>query len=126
MRTGYLPLKSRGWVRLRSADPRDPPRIFLNMFCASRSDMAGMVRSLRSSAATIYAQSPLDEMIRARTCPERRCKTDAELREHLRRHADPPRASRRLVPHGQRTTRRWSTPSCACAGSTACGSRTPR
>src|SRR5690606_3186106 len=31
-RTGYLPLRSRGWVRLRSADPRDAPRIFLNMF----------------------------------------------------------------------------------------------
>ncbi len=34
IRTGYLPLKSRGWVKLRSADPRDPPRIFLNMFSA--------------------------------------------------------------------------------------------
>jgi choline dehydrogenase-like flavoprotein len=34
VRTGYLPLKSRGWVRLRSADPRDPPRILLNLFSA--------------------------------------------------------------------------------------------
>ena len=61
IRTGYLPLKSRGWVKLRSADPRDPPRIFLNMF-AAQGDLEGMVRSLHLSRH-IYAQSPLRELI---------------------------------------------------------------
>jgi choline dehydrogenase len=85
VRTGYLPLKSRGWVRLRSADPRDPPRIFLNMFAAS-GDLEGMVRSLRLSRA-IYAQSPLRELIAREVLPGEALQSDAELAEHVRRHA---------------------------------------
>jgi choline dehydrogenase len=85
VRTGYLPLKSRGWVRLRSADPRDPPRIFLNMF-AAQGDLDGMVRSLRLSRA-IYAQSPLRELIARENLPGESLQSDAELAEHVRRHA---------------------------------------
>jgi choline dehydrogenase len=85
VRTGYLPLKSRGWVRLRSADPRDPPRIFLNMFAAP-GDLDGMVRSLRLSRA-IYGQSPLRELIARETLPGDALQSDAELAEHVRRHA---------------------------------------
>ena len=85
VRTGYLPLKSRGWVRLRSADPRDPPRIFLNMFAAP-GDLDGMVRSLRLSRA-IYAQSPLRELIARENLPGDESQSDAELAEHVRRHA---------------------------------------
>ncbi len=85
VRTGYLPLKSRGWVKLRSADPRDPPRIFLNMFAAP-GDLEGMVRSLRLSRA-IYAQSPLRELIALENLPGEELRSDAELAEHVRRHA---------------------------------------
>jgi choline dehydrogenase len=85
VRTGYLPLKSRGWVKLRSADPRDAPRIFLNMFAAP-GDLDGMVRSLRLSRA-IYAQSPLREMIARETLPGDELRSDAELAEHVRAHA---------------------------------------
>ncbi len=85
VRTGYLPLKSRGWVKLRSVDPRDPPRIFLNMFSAP-GDLDGMVRSLRLSRA-IYAQGPLRELIARENLPGERLQTDAELAEHVRRHA---------------------------------------
>jgi choline dehydrogenase len=85
VRTGYLPLKSRGWVKLRSADPRDPPRIFLNMFAAP-GDLDGMVRSLRLSRA-IYGQSPLRELIARESLPGAGLRTDAELTEHVRRHA---------------------------------------
>jgi choline dehydrogenase-like flavoprotein len=85
VRTGYLPLKSRGWVRLRSADPRDPPRIFLNMFAAP-GDLDGMVRSLRLSRH-IYAQSPLRELIAREGLPGDDLQSDAELAEHVRRHA---------------------------------------
>jgi choline dehydrogenase len=85
VRTGYLPLKSRGWVRLRSADPRDAPRIFLNMFAAP-GDLEGMVRSLRLSRA-IYAQSPLRELIAREVLPGDALQSDAALAEHVRRHA---------------------------------------
>lgn len=85
VRTGYLPLKSRGWVRLRSADPRDPPRIFLNMFAAP-GDLVGMVRSLHLSRR-IYAQSPLREMIARENLPGDEVTSDAGLTEYVRRHA---------------------------------------
>jgi choline dehydrogenase len=85
VRTGFLPLKSRGWVRLRSADPRDPPRIFLNMF-ADPSDMDGMIRSIRFSRQ-IYAQSPLSELIARENLPGQHLRTDAELADHVRRAA---------------------------------------
>jgi choline dehydrogenase len=85
VRTGYLPLKSRGWVRLRSADPRDAPRIFLNLF-AEPGDLEGMVRSLRLSRH-IYAQSPLAGRIARENLPGPEVRSDAELAEHVRRHA---------------------------------------
>lgn len=85
VRTGYLPLKSRGWVRLRSADPRDPPRIFLNLF-SEPGDIEGMVRSLHLSR-DIYARSPLRELIAREVLPGEDVRSDAELAEHVRRHA---------------------------------------
>lgn len=85
VRTGYLPLKSRGWVRLRSADARDPPRIFLNMF-SEAGDMEGMIRSVRLSRH-IYAQSPLREMIARENLPGEDIETDDQLADHIRGHA---------------------------------------
>jgi choline dehydrogenase len=85
VRTGYLPLRSRGWVRLRSADPRHAPRIFLNMF-AEPGDMAGMVRSLHLSRS-IYTQSPLRELIARENLPGDAVRSDAELTEFIRRNA---------------------------------------
>ena len=85
VRTGYLPLKSRGWVRLRSDDPRDPPRIFLNMF-SETGDMEGMIRSIRMTRE-IYAQSPLREMIARENLPGEEVRSDVALEEHVRRHA---------------------------------------
>jgi choline dehydrogenase len=85
VRTGYLPLRSRGWVRLRSADPRAAPRIFLNLF-AEPGDIEGMVRSLRLSRG-VYAQSPLRELIAREVLPGPEARSDAELADHVRRHA---------------------------------------
>ena len=85
VRTGYLPLKSRGWVKLRSADPRDPPRIFLNMF-SEPGDMAGMIHSIRFTRS-IYAQRPLREMIARENMPGDEFQSDAELEEYVRNHA---------------------------------------
>ncbi|HSQ94999.1 MAG TPA: GMC family oxidoreductase N-terminal domain-containing protein [Croceibacterium sp.] len=85
VRTGYLPLKSRGWVKLRSADPRDPPRIFLNLF-GEPGDMEGMVRSIRLSR-DIYAQSPLRELIARENLPGADVESDADIAEHVRKTA---------------------------------------
>lgn len=85
VRTGYLRLKSRGWVRLRSADPRAAPRIFLNLF-SQPGDLDGMVRSLHLSRS-IYAQSPLKDMIARERFPGPECRTEAELADFVRRNA---------------------------------------
>jgi len=80
VRAGFLHPQSRGWVRLRSADPRDPPRIFNNMF-AEPGDLDGMVRALELSRA-IYAQAPLSGLIRREALPG----DVADLKDHVRRN----------------------------------------
>ncbi|MXO58790.1 choline dehydrogenase [Altererythrobacter salegens] len=60
-RCGFLQPKSRGWVRLRSPDPRDPPRIQFNMF-SEPDDLAAMVRAMELSRE-LYAQEPLARLI---------------------------------------------------------------
>ena len=85
VRTGYLPLKSRGWVRLRTADPRDPPRIFLNMF-SEPGDMEGMIHSIRFTRS-VYAQSPLRELIARENLPGFEFQSDAELADFVRQNA---------------------------------------
>jgi choline dehydrogenase len=85
VRSGYLPLKSRGWVKLRSADPADPPRIFLNMFSAP-GDMQGMIRSIRLTRE-IYAQEPLARLIARETMPGDAVRNDAQLEAFIRENA---------------------------------------
>ena len=85
VRTGFLQPKSRGRVRLRSADPRDPPRIQLNLL-TEPGDVEGMLRAIALSRR-IYAQGPLNEVIRREALPGAEVTTDADLRDHLRRHA---------------------------------------
>ncbi|GAA0278382.1 choline dehydrogenase [Alteraurantiacibacter aestuarii] len=85
VRTGYLPLKSRGWVKLRSSDPRDAPRIFLNMF-AEPGDMDGMVRSMHITR-NVYAQQPLASLIRRENLPGADCRTDAQIADFIRQNA---------------------------------------
>lgn len=85
VRTGYLQPKSRGWVKLRSADPRDAPRIFNNMF-AEPGDLDAMVRALRLSRS-IYAQSPLRDLIRRENLPGASLQGDAELAAYVRANA---------------------------------------
>jgi choline dehydrogenase len=86
VRTGYLAQKSRGWVKLRSADPRDAPRIFLNLF-AEPGDLEGMIRALRLSRG-IYSQSPLRELIARENLPGPEVQGDAEIAEYIRRNAN--------------------------------------
>ncbi|MXO71710.1 GMC family oxidoreductase N-terminal domain-containing protein [Alteraurantiacibacter buctensis] len=85
VRTGYLPLKSRGWVRLRDADPASPPRIFLNMFSAP-GDMEGMVQSVRLTRE-IYRQEPLARLIARENLPGEAVRSDADITAFIRRTA---------------------------------------
>jgi choline dehydrogenase len=85
VRTGFLRPKSRGWVKLRSGDPADPPRILFNLL-AEPDDLAAMLRAVRLSRE-VYGQSPLREMIRSEVLPGPGTATDTELIEHIRRHA---------------------------------------
>jgi len=85
VRTGFLQPRSRGWVKLRSADPRDPPRIQFNLL-AEPDDVAGMIRALELSRG-IYAQSPLQALIRREVLPGAEVRGEAQVREYLRAHA---------------------------------------
>jgi choline dehydrogenase len=85
VRNGYLQPKSRGWVRLRSNDPADAPRIQMNMFEAP-GDLDALVRAIRLSRS-VYSQPPLRELIRRETLPGPAIVTDADLRDHIRRNA---------------------------------------
>ena len=66
-RIGVLHPRSRGWVKLRSTDPRDKPRILFNMY-DDPEDMATMIRGLHA-CRDVFAQSPLREMISHEVAP---------------------------------------------------------
>jgi choline dehydrogenase len=83
VRVGALHPRSRGWVRLRSANPHDPPRIFNNMY-AEPEDMATMVRGIRASRE-IYRQKPMADMIERELLPGSEAQSDAQIAEVIRR-----------------------------------------
>jgi choline dehydrogenase len=85
VRTGFLHPTSRGWVRLRSSDPRDPPRIRFNLL-SEPEDVDGMIRALELSRS-IYAQNALKELIRHEALPGPGVRTRADVREYLRANA---------------------------------------
>jgi choline dehydrogenase len=74
---------SRGVVSLRSADPRDPPRILFNLF-KERSDMERMIRGIRAGRR-IYNQEPLKRLIGQELEPGSNLQSDAELEVFVRR-----------------------------------------
>lgn len=85
VRTGYLPLKSRGWVKLRDANPASAPRIFLNMFSAP-GDMEGMVQSVHLTRH-IYNQAPLARLIARENLPGADIRSDADIIRFIRQTA---------------------------------------
>jgi choline dehydrogenase len=86
IRIGVLHPRSRGWVKLRSADPRDKPRILFNMY-AEPEDMATMIRGLRA-CRDIFSRSPLAEMVEREQSPGSDRVTDEELAEIIRREGN--------------------------------------
>ncbi|MFM1887695.1 MAG: hypothetical protein RL026_2852 [Pseudomonadota bacterium] len=84
VRTGFLQPRSRGWVKLRSTDPREPPRIQLNLL-QDPEDIQTMLRAVKLSRS-IHAQAPLRGMIRREVLPGPGTDDEAGLVEHLRRN----------------------------------------
>jgi len=85
VRIGVLHPKSRGWVRLRSADPSDKPRIQLNMFTDPR-DMETMISGIRH-CREFFRHSPVREMIEQELSPGPAIGSDAQLEESIRQNA---------------------------------------
>jgi choline dehydrogenase len=74
---------SRGWMNLRSADPRDPPRIFLNLF-AERSDVDTLIKGLRI-ARQVFQTEPLAGLVAEEVMPGLGVETDAEFEAYLKK-----------------------------------------
>jgi len=85
-RVGILHALSRGWVRLRSSNPLDHPRIRFNMF-AEQADLDAMVAAVKISRH-IFNQSPMRELIAEELLPGKKLQTDAELAEAIRQQAE--------------------------------------
>ncbi|MDB5571793.1 MAG: hypothetical protein JWN93_2976 [Hyphomicrobiales bacterium] len=85
IRLGALHPASRGWVKLRSSDPGDAPRIQYNML-TDPEDMATMVRGLRM-CREIYGQSPIRDLIESEIAPGAGVQSDADLAAAIRREA---------------------------------------
>lgn len=83
---GHQHPDSRGWVKLRSADPRERPRIFYNIF-GEQSDLDAMVRGIEM-AREIYAQPPQSKWIEREISPGEEVIGPVALREFLRANVD--------------------------------------
>jgi choline dehydrogenase len=83
IRVGPVNPESRGAIRLRSADPKDPPRIFANYLSTEfdrRTTIAG-VRMLRE----VMAQKAFAEVLGKELAPGAELRSDAELTDWLKR-----------------------------------------
>ena len=85
-RVGILHAASRGWVRLRSSDPLDLPRIQFNMF-TEPADMKAMIAAVKLSR-DIFGQSPMRELIAEELLPGGRVQSDDDLAHAIRQQAE--------------------------------------
>jgi choline dehydrogenase len=81
-----LQVESRGSVRIRSADPREPPAIRYN-YLATENDRRVMIEGLKL-VRRIGAAPPLAGYVAAEEYPGARVKTDADWLEFLREAGD--------------------------------------
>jgi choline dehydrogenase len=84
-RVGVLHARSRGWVRLRSADPLAHPRIRFNMF-TEQADLDTMVRALKMSRE-LHQQPSLREVLARELLPGASARTDEEIAAAIRQQA---------------------------------------
>jgi choline dehydrogenase len=83
-RIAVLHPRSRGEVKLRSALPEDPPRIFWNLL-SDPADLATLKGGLRAVRA-IFAQEPMKSLVTGEVRPGPGASSDAEIDEYLRRN----------------------------------------
>jgi len=76
-RVGILHAQSRGWVRLRSSNPLDPPRIRFNML-TEQADMDRMVQAVRMSR-NLFAQPAMRELVTEELLPGESLQSDDDL-----------------------------------------------
>jgi choline dehydrogenase len=85
-RVGVLHALSRGWVRLRSADPLDLPQIRLNMF-TEQADMDTMIEAVRLSRE-LFDQPSMREIVAEELLPGPQFQTEADLANAIREQAE--------------------------------------
>jgi len=86
MRVGILHALSRGWVKLRSADPLDLPRIRFNML-AEKADLDAMIKAVRISR-DLFARAPMRDLVSEELLPGPACQSDEELGRAIREQAE--------------------------------------
>lgn len=74
---------SRGWIKLRSADPKDSPRIQINMFEDER-DLVSMRRSVRLMREFFKTQ-PVSDYLKGEFAPGADIQSDADIDAYNRR-----------------------------------------
>ena len=83
---GPMRSKSRGWVRLRSPEPRDKPRILFN-YMSHAEDWAEMRAGLRLTRE-IFAQAALADYLGEELSPGAAVQDDAAIDAFIRAHAE--------------------------------------
>lgn len=76
-RVGAIHPESRGWVKLRSADPVVPPLVQFNLL-TERGDMETMIRGVRL-AREIYSQKPVADLLTREMFPGPDVTSDADI-----------------------------------------------
>jgi choline dehydrogenase len=83
---GPMRTNSRGWVRLRSADPRDPPRILFN-YLSTPEDMQEMRACVRLTRE-VFAQPAFARWRGREIQPGEGVQSDADIDAFVRRHVE--------------------------------------
>lgn len=83
---GPMRSRSRGWVRLRSTDPAEPPRILFN-YLSEPDDLLEMRACVRLTRE-IFAQPAFDRYRGREIQPGDGVQTDAEIDAFVRRHVE--------------------------------------
>ena len=79
--------QSRGWVKLRSANPEDSPRILFNML-TERADMDTMIAAFKASR-DVFAREPMKSLVTGSHKPDPSVKSDVEIEAYLRSAVTP-------------------------------------
>ncbi len=83
---GPMRSTSRGFVRLRNADPKVPPRILFN-YMSTEQDRIEMRAAIRLTRE-IFGQKAFDPFRGASVSPTDEVRTDAQIDAHIRQHAE--------------------------------------